>query len=85
MLFGVQIAQIPTAIHKWNLPGVAGGFEVSIKRDDITGAALSGNKVNRAADSMRSQDQYCTCSQLMCYMYYVHVDHLCWQHFTRFI
>ena len=41
----LQIAQIPTPIHKWSLPGVSEGFDVSIKRDDLTGAALSGNKV----------------------------------------
>ncbi len=41
----LQIAQIPTPIHKWSLPGVSEGFDVYIKRDDLTGAALSGNKV----------------------------------------
>lgn len=36
----------PTPIHQWRLPGgVPDGFEVLIKRDDLTGAALTGNKV----------------------------------------
>ena len=41
-----QVAQLPTPIHKWSLPGVKDKFEVFIKRDDLTGAALSGNKVS---------------------------------------
>ena len=35
----------PTPIHKWELPGVPSGFEVFVKRDDMTGSTLSGNKV----------------------------------------
>ena len=35
----------PTPIHKWKLPGVPDRFEVLIKREDLTGAALTGNKV----------------------------------------
>ena len=41
-----QLAQLPTPIHNWVLPGVADGFEVYIKRDDLTGSDLSGNKVS---------------------------------------
>ena len=41
----LQLAQLPTPIHQWQLPGVPDQFEVFIKRDDLTGAALSGNKV----------------------------------------
>lgn len=40
-----QLAQLPTPIHRWNLPGVPEEFEVLIKRDDLTGASLTGNKV----------------------------------------
>ena len=40
-----QLAQRPTPIHTWNLPGVPDGYHVSIKRDDMTGSTLSGNKV----------------------------------------
>eukprot|EP00731_Ephydatia_muelleri_P025519 Em0017g602a len=34
----------PTPIHKWELPGIPSGFDVHIKRDDMTGCYLSGNK-----------------------------------------
>ncbi|XP_064615088.1 uncharacterized protein LOC135479223 [Liolophura sinensis] len=42
--YRVELANIPTRIHKWSLPGVPGRFSVSIKRDDDTGGAISGNK-----------------------------------------
>ena len=35
----------PTPIHKWNIPDVPSPFTVHIKRDDLTGSVLSGNKV----------------------------------------
>ena len=41
----LQLAQRPTPIHAWDLPGVPDGYHVSIKRDDMTGSTLSGNKV----------------------------------------
>ena len=41
----LQLAMKPTPIHKWDLPGAPDEFEVLIKRDDLTGAALTGNKV----------------------------------------
>ncbi|XP_072037462.1 uncharacterized protein [Amphiura filiformis] len=34
-----------TPIERWYLPGVPDGFEVYIKREDLTGNVLSGNKV----------------------------------------
>ena len=37
----------PTPIHKWSLPGVPSGFQVSVKRDDLTGSTLTGNKVRK--------------------------------------
>lgn len=42
----LQLAHPNTPIHKWTLPGVPEGFSVFIKRDDMTGSTLSGNKVN---------------------------------------
>lgn len=42
-----QLAQRPTPIHAWNLPGVPDGYHVSIKRDDMTGSTLSGNKARK--------------------------------------
>ncbi len=35
----------PTPIHSWKLPGVPDRFDVSIKREDMIGSTLSGNKV----------------------------------------
>ena len=35
----------PTPIHKWTPSNIPDGFEVSIKREDLTGSTLSGNKV----------------------------------------
>ena len=37
----------PTPVHRWHLPGVPEGCEVYVKRDDLTGAQLSGNKVRK--------------------------------------
>ena len=45
VLLILQLAVRPTPIHLWNLPGVPSGFQVSVKRDDMTGSVLSGNKV----------------------------------------
>ncbi|XP_044353022.1 putative D-cysteine desulfhydrase 1, mitochondrial [Triticum aestivum] len=41
------LGQFPTPIHKWNLPNLPEGTEVWIKRDDLTGMELSGNKVRK--------------------------------------
>ena len=37
--------QRDTPIHPWNFPNLPEGFSLSIKRDDLTGSNLSGNKV----------------------------------------
>jgi hypothetical protein len=37
--------QAPTPVHEWALPRVPCGFRTYIKRDDMTGSTLSGNKV----------------------------------------
>lgn len=34
----------PTPLHPWALPGLPAGVEVHVKRDDLTGMLLSGNK-----------------------------------------
>ncbi|KAF8389643.1 hypothetical protein HHK36_024162 [Tetracentron sinense] len=39
--------RLPTPIHKWNLPGLPANTEVYIKRDDLSGVQLSGNKVRK--------------------------------------
>uniref|UniRef100_A0A6P8H7S4 D-cysteine desulfhydrase 1, mitochondrial n=1 Tax=Actinia tenebrosa TaxID=6105 RepID=A0A6P8H7S4_ACTTE len=43
----VELAIHNTPIHKWNLSDVPNGFSVGIKRDDMTGGNLSGNKVRK--------------------------------------
>ena len=40
-----QLAMMPTPITQWRMPDLPEGFEVLIKRDDMTGSSLSGNKV----------------------------------------
>uniref|UniRef100_A0A0E0CS38 D-cysteine desulfhydrase n=1 Tax=Oryza meridionalis TaxID=40149 RepID=A0A0E0CS38_9ORYZ len=42
-----SLGHFPTPIHKWNLPNLPNGTEVWIKRDDISGMQLSGNKVRK--------------------------------------
>ena len=44
-VFIIQLATRPTPIHQWSLGGVPEGVEISVKRDDMTGSVLSGNKV----------------------------------------
>ncbi|KAL5721708.1 D-cysteine desulfhydrase [Ranunculus cassubicifolius] len=42
-----SLAQLPTPIHKWNLPNLPNNVELWIKRDDLAGMQLSGNKVRK--------------------------------------
>ena len=44
-----RLALLPTPIHRWHVPGVPPGCELHIKRDDLTGMQLSGNKVGGRA------------------------------------
>ena len=39
-----QLCMAPTPVHRWRLPGLPGPFSVWVKRDDLTGSTLSGNK-----------------------------------------
>lgn len=41
------LALLPTPIHPWPVPGLPEGCELWIKRDDLTGMQLSGNKVRK--------------------------------------
>lgn len=47
----------PTPIHQWNLAGVPADFRLSIKRDDMTGITLTGNKVRPAQKMAESHVQ----------------------------
>lgn len=42
-----SLGHLPTPIHRWNLPGLPSNTEVWIKRDDLSGMQLSGNKVRK--------------------------------------
>lgn len=42
-----NLAQTPTPVHRWLVPGLPDGCELFVKRDDLTGAQLSGNKVRK--------------------------------------
>ena len=42
-----RMGMLPTPIHPWHLPRVPEGVDVWIKRDDLTGCQLSGNKVRQ--------------------------------------
>jgi D-cysteine desulfhydrase family pyridoxal phosphate-dependent enzyme len=48
MIPRIKIAQLPTPIeHLANLSGFLGGARIIIKRDDLTGLALGGNKIRK--------------------------------------
>ncbi|KAF9624709.1 hypothetical protein IFM89_013247 [Coptis chinensis] len=42
-----SLAHVPTPIHRWNLPNLPKNVELWIKRDDLSGMQLSGNKVRK--------------------------------------
>ena len=41
----MQLCVRPTPIHRWDVPGLPKEFQLFIKRDDMTGSTLTGNKV----------------------------------------
>ncbi|XP_046543179.1 bifunctional D-cysteine desulfhydrase/1-aminocyclopropane-1-carboxylate deaminase, mitochondrial-like [Haliotis rubra] len=43
----VELAMENTPIHEWKLPEIPDGFSLHIKRHDMTGSSLSGNKVGK--------------------------------------
>ncbi|PIA63945.1 hypothetical protein AQUCO_00201337v1, partial [Aquilegia coerulea] len=42
-----SLAHVPTPIHKWNLPDLPADTEVYIKREDLCGVQLTGNKARK--------------------------------------
>ena len=52
----------PTPIHPWHPPGLPDGIQMYIKRDDLSGMQLSGNKVT--SDSVLASFQ--ACKRLYC-------------------
>lgn len=47
-----RLAQLPTPVHPWPVPGLP--CELHIKRDDLTGMQLSGNKARSGRAAWRS-------------------------------
>ena len=45
----VQLCVRPTPIHRWDVPGLPKEFQLFIKRDDMTGSTLGGNKASFVA------------------------------------
>lgn len=43
----VRLARLPTPIEPWRPPDVPEGLSLRIKRDDLTGVGLTGNKVRK--------------------------------------
>ena len=44
----LALANLPTPVQQLGcLPGLEGGAEIHVKRDDLTGAGLSGNKIRK--------------------------------------
>ena len=41
----MQLCVHPTPIHHWDVPGLPKEFQLFIKRDNMTGSTLGGNKV----------------------------------------
>ena len=56
-----QLANTPTPIQYWPLPGLPEGVDVFIKREDMTGSTLTGNKV-----SLRSLYTGPCCRNILC-------------------
>jgi len=43
----VRLGHFPTPIHEWKLPRIPDDVQVFVKRDDLSGMQLSGNKVRK--------------------------------------
>ncbi len=48
----VVLAHTPTPVHAWRVPGLPADVELVVKRDDMTGMELSGNKARAASDAV---------------------------------
>ncbi|XP_039256003.2 uncharacterized protein LOC120332755 [Styela clava] len=45
--FRIPLAMTPTPIHEWKIEDIPEAFQLFVKRDDLTGCLLSGNKVRK--------------------------------------
>jgi len=41
----LRLGLLPTPLHRWSPPGFPEGVDLWVKRDDLSGCQLSGNKV----------------------------------------
>uniref|UniRef100_A0A7S3AAT2 Tryptophan synthase beta chain-like PALP domain-containing protein n=1 Tax=Rhodosorus marinus TaxID=101924 RepID=A0A7S3AAT2_9RHOD len=62
----LSLAMVPTPIQRFRLPEEIDGFEIFVKRDDMTGSTLSGNKIRKLefilADALEKKaDTIVTC------------------------
>ena len=46
-IFYLQFINSNTPIEEWNIPGLPEGFSLHVKRDDMTGCTITGNKVGK--------------------------------------
>jgi len=60
------LSLLPTPIHRWAPPGVPDGCELWVKRDDLSGLQLSGNKVHLACCSLRASLRHTLSSRFWC-------------------
>ena len=56
LMIHTQLCVRPTPIHRWDVPGLPKEFQLFIKRDDMTGSTLGGNKV---------MDHYMPCARTL--------------------
>ncbi|ELT93489.1 hypothetical protein CAPTEDRAFT_123695 [Capitella teleta] len=43
----IQLGHLNTPVHSWKLPGLPRDVQLAIKRDDMTGSTLGGNKIRK--------------------------------------
>jgi hypothetical protein len=46
-----SLALLPTPVHRWRVAGVPQDLDLWVKRDDLSGMQLSGNKVETSPPS----------------------------------
>ena len=59
VVYFCQLGHLNTPIHKWNLPGIPQDVELFIKRDDMTGSTLGGNKVVHSTTNKSTFREFC--------------------------
>lgn len=58
----VSLGLLPTPVHRWEPPALPSGYQLWIKRDDVTGLAVSGNKIRKLEFLLaQALEQGCDC------------------------